>query len=132
MSDKRRFAEEILKEQKNNYFGNTSLRRERGPRTDEFNTFFFAEKIIYNKFIGNFSYMEERHVKASFKAFYATLKSNPAFHSVYERLTDANMSKAKSENATIVSYMVAQFALVCKALNLEMQRSLSDLKSKPI
>ena len=107
------------------------MRRERGPRTDEFNTFFFAEKIIYNKFIGHFSYMEERHVKASFKAFYAKLKSNPAFHSVYERLTDANMSQEKSESGIIVSYMVSQFALICKALNLEMERSLTEVKSQP-
>jgi hypothetical protein len=50
--------------------GSSQLRRERGPREEEFDVFFFAERMTHNKFSGNFAYQGEHTVKDGFKAFY--------------------------------------------------------------
>jgi hypothetical protein len=51
------------------YMG-TSLRRERGPRENEFDVFFFAERLTYNKFSGYFAYQGEHTIKEGFKVFF--------------------------------------------------------------
>ena len=64
------YPKEILKSQFEDstfsYFGSSQLRRERGPREEEFDVFFFAEKMTHIKFSYFFGYLGEHSIKDGF------------------------------------------------------------------
>lgn len=75
--------------------------------------------MTYLKFSCNFAYQGEHSIKDGFKAFYAEFDKSESLMKSYQKMVSGTFEISQSENEALVTFMLSQFTLLCKALNLE-------------